>query len=59
MTDSKYHMHCAAYFAGVIQRHVYFGYLREAEFWTKICIYHLALAFYRLSFEHRECERYR
>jgi len=59
VTDSKYHMYHAAVFAKAVERHVFFGYTREAEFWTKICIYHLALAFYRLSFECKERERYR
>lgn len=52
-------MHYAAVFANVAVRHVFMGFRQEAEFWTKICIYHLALAFYRLRFECKECERYR
>jgi hypothetical protein len=52
-------MYNAAVFAKVAERHAFFGYREEAQFWTKICIYHLALAFYRLSFECKECERYR
>jgi hypothetical protein len=59
MIDSKYHMYHAAVFAKVAERHAFFYFKEEAQFWTKICIYHLALAFYRLSFECKECERYR
>jgi hypothetical protein len=52
-------MYYAATFAKVAERHAFFYFKEEAQFWTKICIYHLALAFYRLSFERKECERYR
>jgi hypothetical protein len=52
-------MYHAAVFAKVAERHAFFYFKEEAQFWTKICIYHLALAFYRLSFECKECERYR
>jgi hypothetical protein len=52
-------MYHAAVFAKTAERHAFFGFVEEARFWAKICIYHLALAFYRLSFECRECERYR
>lgn len=59
MTDSKYHMYWAAVFGKTAELHALMGNRRVAERATKICIYHLALGFYRLSFECRECERYR
>lgn len=60
MTDSKYHMYWAAIFGKTAELHaLLFGNRRAAEWSTKICIYHMALAFYRLSFECRQCERYR
>jgi hypothetical protein len=59
VTDSKYHIYYAMVFAKMAERHAFFGFVEEARFWTKICIYHLALAFHRLSFECGECERYR
>lgn len=59
MTDSKYHIHYAVVFAQVALLWTELGHKDAAESWTKICIYHLALAFYRLSFECKECERYR
>lgn len=59
MTDSKYHMYWAAVFAQVSSLWASFGRPDVARSWSKICIYHLALAFHRLSFECKECERYR
>lgn len=59
MTDSKYHMYYAAVFAQVAALWAGLGHRDAAQSWTKICIYHLALAFYRLSYECAECERYR
>jgi hypothetical protein len=38
MTDSKYHMYYAAVFAKVAERHAFFYFKEEAQFWTKICI---------------------
>lgn len=59
MTDSRYHVHYAAVFAKVAALWLALGHADIARSWEKICIYHLALAFYRLSFECKECERYR
>jgi hypothetical protein len=59
MTDPAYHMYWAAVFAQVAQLWAGLGDKDAAHSWSKICIYHLALAFFRLSYECRECERYR
>lgn len=59
VTDSKYHMREAAVCAKMAEGYALVGWRSEAHFWAKICIYHLALAFFRLSYECAECERYR
>jgi hypothetical protein len=59
VTDSKYHMYWATVFAKAAELHVLIGNRNAAQWSAKICIYHLALAFHKLSFECRECERYR
>lgn len=59
MTTSNYHMYWAAAFAKVAELEAGLGYPDVARSWTKICIYHLALAFFRLSYEREQCKRYR
>jgi hypothetical protein len=59
MTDSKYHMYWATVFAKTAELHTMLGNRKPAAWSARVCIYHLALAFYRLSFECKECERYR
>lgn len=59
MTTSKYHFERAAIRATVAECCAKAGFMEAARWWAKMCIYHLALAFFRLSFECRECERYR
>lgn len=59
MTTAIYHFTKAAVRAKVAQLCEEAGFKEAAAWWSKMCIYHLALGFYRLSFERPEFERYR
>lgn len=59
MTDSRYHFTKAAIRALVAKECLKAGFKDAAAWWTKMCIYHLALAFFRLSYESREHEHLR
>lgn len=57
MTDSRYHFTKAAIRAKVAQCCAEAGFTDAAKWWARMCIYHLALGFFRLSYERKECKQ--
>lgn len=59
MTTSRYHLERACIRGKVAQLCAEAGFKEAAGWWAKMCIYHLALFFFRLSFESPQFKKYR